>query len=241
MTMKNKDARFIVALVVVTVIYVLVNLFVMAAMTSATEQECRHYSLKGNSGIGKDEVPVFPADYWQANTSQEPHMNGNDGKNVTWVSTVGLGLHYTSHKSEGNRDWFYFDCKEVTPSPTPTTPTPTPTETSATPTPTQSTPTSTPTPTEPYPTPTDTPTESTPVPTPTSESPAPTQSSSSPAATEASEDFEEPQKSPSPTTVPKSQVEDELADTGLNSNGLLAVMLAVLAIVVGTIMNRSSR
>jgi len=33
----------------------------------------QHYSLKGNSGIGKDETPVFPADYWQANTKQEPH------------------------------------------------------------------------------------------------------------------------------------------------------------------------
>lgn len=64
----------------------------------------QHYSLKGNSGIGKDETPVFPADYWQANTAQEPHSSDN----VTWVGTPGQGLHYTSHGSEGLRDWFYF-------------------------------------------------------------------------------------------------------------------------------------
>lgn len=66
--------------------------------------EAQHYSLKGNSGIGKDEVPVFPADYWQANTHQEPH--GSD--NVTWLNADHTGLHYTSHGSEGLRDWFYF-------------------------------------------------------------------------------------------------------------------------------------
>lgn len=67
----------------------------------------QHYSLKGNSGIGKDEVPAFPADYWQANTEQEPHDNGA-GNPVTWVGTEGSGLHYASHGSEGLRDWFYY-------------------------------------------------------------------------------------------------------------------------------------
>lgn len=77
----------------------------------------QHYSLKGNSGIEKDEVPVFPADYWQANTSQEPHLNN---PNVTWVDEVGSGLHYTSHDNngygEGKRDWFYYQLavEEVT-------------------------------------------------------------------------------------------------------------------------------
>lgn len=76
---------------------------------TVVDQEAQHYSLKGNSGIGKDETPVFPADYWQPNTHKEPH--GSD--NVTWVSKVGVGLHYTSHNSEGKRDWFYFS-PEVT-------------------------------------------------------------------------------------------------------------------------------
>lgn len=67
----------------------------------------QHYSLKGNSGIGKDETPVFPAEYWQANTEQEPHDNGA-GSPVTWLDQVGSGLHYASHGSEGLRDWFYF-------------------------------------------------------------------------------------------------------------------------------------
>ena len=70
--------------------------------------EGQHYSLKGNSGIEKDEVPVFPADYWQANTTQEPHDNGA-GDPVTWLGTPGSGLHYASHGSSGKRDWFYYD------------------------------------------------------------------------------------------------------------------------------------
>lgn len=69
----------------------------------------QHYSLKGNSGIGKDETPVWPADYWQANTEQEPHDNGA-GNPVTWVETEGSGLHFASHgpEGEGLRDWFYY-------------------------------------------------------------------------------------------------------------------------------------
>ena len=83
----------------------------------------QHYSLKGSSGIGKDETPVFPADYWQANTKQEPHKSNN----VTWIGTVGMGLHYTSAGSSGKRDWFYYSevCETPPPSPTPTEPTPT--------------------------------------------------------------------------------------------------------------------
>lgn len=65
----------------------------------------QHYSLKGNSGIEKDEVPVFPADYWQANAQLEPHEQGN-GEPATWVDE---SLHYTSHGSEGKRDWFYLE------------------------------------------------------------------------------------------------------------------------------------
>lgn len=64
----------------------------------------QHYSLKGNSGIGKYDVPVFPAPYWQANAKHEPHKSGN----VTWLNADHTGLHYTSHGSKGNRDWFYF-------------------------------------------------------------------------------------------------------------------------------------
>lgn len=68
----------------------------------------QHYSLKGYSDIGKDEVPVWPADYWQANTEQEPHDNGA-GNPVTWLDVEGSGLHYASHGSQGNRDWFYYE------------------------------------------------------------------------------------------------------------------------------------
>lgn len=65
----------------------------------------QHYSLKGNSEIGKYDVPVFPADYWQANAKKEPHLNN---PNITWIEGYGHGLHYASHGSKGNRDWFYF-------------------------------------------------------------------------------------------------------------------------------------
>lgn len=72
----------------------------------------QHYSLKGNSGIGTDEVPVFPADYWQANTHLEPHYQGNgvptqkpDGSPYVEGDS---GLHYASNESSGKRDWFYF-------------------------------------------------------------------------------------------------------------------------------------
>lgn len=72
----------------------------------------QHYSLKGNSGIEKDEVPVFPADYWQANTKKEPHYQGNatPASNVDGSDYVDgqSGLHYTSNESNGKRDWFYF-------------------------------------------------------------------------------------------------------------------------------------
>jgi hypothetical protein len=54
--------------------------------------EAQHFSLTGNGD-------------WQANTHQEPHLNN---PNVTWLGTVGEGLHYTSHGSSGNFDWFFF-------------------------------------------------------------------------------------------------------------------------------------
>jgi len=71
----------------------------------------QHYSLKGSSGIEGDAVPPAPdvnPEIWQANTEQEPHLGGNDGKNVTWypVDPATAGLHYTSQ--QGNRNWFYF-------------------------------------------------------------------------------------------------------------------------------------
>ena len=71
----------------------------------------QHYSLKGSSGIEGDAVPPAPdvkPEFWQENTEQEPHLGGNDGKNVTWypVDPATSGLHYTS--VQGNRNWFYF-------------------------------------------------------------------------------------------------------------------------------------
>lgn len=81
------------------------------ADTTEVVTEAQHYSLKGSSGIGKDDTPLPPsqADYWQANTHQEPH--GSD--NITWLGSVGSGLHYASNGSSGNRDWFFF-APEVT-------------------------------------------------------------------------------------------------------------------------------
>lgn len=80
--------------------------------TVSEATEAQHYSLKGNSGIGKDEVPVFPADYWQANTTQEPHYAGNGlpASNVNGSDYVegDEGLHYASAGTSGLRDWFYF-------------------------------------------------------------------------------------------------------------------------------------
>jgi hypothetical protein len=70
----------------------------------------QHYSLKGNSGIDTDETPVFPADYWQANTTQEPagHYNSADQPDGSSYDEGESGLHYTSAGSSGKRDWFYF-------------------------------------------------------------------------------------------------------------------------------------
>lgn len=70
----------------------------------------QHYSLKGNSGIGKDDVPVFPADYWQANAPQEPngHYNSAQKPDGSLYVEGDSGLHYTSAGSSGLRDWFYF-------------------------------------------------------------------------------------------------------------------------------------
>jgi hypothetical protein len=91
----------------------------------ATEDEVvivgtQHYSLKGNSGIEGEDVPVFPADYWTPNTEKEPHLQGK-GDPATWypVDPATEGLHYTSSdepdpkdgdgNGAGNRDWFYFE------------------------------------------------------------------------------------------------------------------------------------
>lgn len=75
--------------------------------TKVVDVAAKHYSLKGNSGLGTYDTPAPPGpgvSYWQDNTSQEPH--GSDG--VTWLSGVGSGLHYTSAGSSGKREWFYF-------------------------------------------------------------------------------------------------------------------------------------
>jgi hypothetical protein len=142
--------------------------------------EGQHYSLKGNSGIGKDEIPPTPdvnPDIWQANTSQEP--NGHYGHHTQPDGSPYVegeeGLHFASHgpQGEGLRDWFYFrapkpavtdvdylwqkQTRTLIPAVPPVTcPDPeTPTET---PTTTPPVPTETPTVTPPVPTPT-TPTE----------------------------------------------------------------------------------
>jgi hypothetical protein len=96
---------------------------------AVNEDQCQHYSLKGNSGIDKDETPAWPADYWQANTKQEPHLAGN-GQPATWLGVEGIGLHYTSNESSGKRDWFYYACEVAEPSPEPSeTPSEEPSET----------------------------------------------------------------------------------------------------------------
>jgi LPXTG-motif cell wall-anchored protein len=83
---------------------------------TVVDVEAQHYSLKGNSGIGKDEIPVFPADYWQANAPLEPHYQGHGlpASNVDGSDYIEgqSGLHYTSQGSEGLRDWFYFQAEE---------------------------------------------------------------------------------------------------------------------------------
>jgi LPXTG-motif cell wall-anchored protein len=91
--------------------------FVKEVAGEGTVTELRHYSLKGNSGIGKNDVPVFPADYWQANAKKEPHYQGKatpaqkpDG--TPYVDGE-AGLHYVSHGSAGKRDWFYLEIVEV--------------------------------------------------------------------------------------------------------------------------------
>ena len=224
--------------------------FMATAAVGAETCEDQHYSLKGNSGLGKDDVPVFPADYWQANTTQEPHKNN---PNITWVSTVGSGLHYASNGSSGKRDWFYFkECPvEPSPTPTPTTPSPTPTETeSESPTPTPTITTATPTPTESSATPS-------PSVSPTTESPTPT-----PTQTEASkspDDVESTSPSPSLSVIDESEIStpvetvepkptpkvtesdnpDELAETGWNDTtpwillaaGLLSLMGLTIKII----------
>lgn len=69
--------------------------------TYTPEVKGQHYSLKGNSGIGKNDTPVFPAWYWQANTHHEPHQHAI-------YPVEGSTLHYTS-TGNGKRDWFYFE------------------------------------------------------------------------------------------------------------------------------------
>ena len=76
--------------------------------------EGQHYSLKGSSKLGKDEVPETPEvnpEIWQANTHDEPngHYVSADDDGTEYVDGES-GLHFTSHgpDGEGNRDWFYF-------------------------------------------------------------------------------------------------------------------------------------
>jgi hypothetical protein len=77
----------------------------------------QHYSLKGNSGIGADEVPPTPADnpdIWQANTAEEPAGHYNSTQQADGSSYVAgeSGLHYASHGSDGLRDWFFYQAPQ---------------------------------------------------------------------------------------------------------------------------------
>lgn len=66
--------------------------------------EGQHYSWTGgrlDTTNPPTEVP--PSDNWQANTSQEPHDNGQ-GNPATWVND---SLHYTAN-SKGHASWFYY-------------------------------------------------------------------------------------------------------------------------------------
>lgn len=87
------------------------------AIPAVPAVEAQHYSLKGNSGIDRDEVPPTPEEnpkIWQANTHQEPHHSVGTPTQQPDGSTYiegESGLHYASHgpEGEGLRDWFYFE------------------------------------------------------------------------------------------------------------------------------------
>ncbi len=71
----------------------------------------QHYSYVGGPIEGTPAPP--PAEGWQANTTIEPHYQGQatpaqqpDGDPYTDGES---GLHYVSHGSSGLADWFYFD------------------------------------------------------------------------------------------------------------------------------------
>jgi hypothetical protein len=72
--------------------------------TIVIDTPAQHYSWTGGP-IAIDPPPAYPGGSWQANTQQEPHLNN---PNVTWLGTVGEGLHYTSNGSSGLADWFYY-------------------------------------------------------------------------------------------------------------------------------------
>ena len=73
----------------------------------------QHYSWTGgNLETSNPPQEVPPSDNWQANTTQEPHDNGQ-GNPATWLDEVGSGLHYTA-ASDKHASWFYFYPGDVT-------------------------------------------------------------------------------------------------------------------------------
>lgn len=255
--MNSNERRIIIILVIATLAFTLINVLSAAVANASESCQNQHYSLKGNSGLNEDQVPVFPADYWQANTEQEPHKNN---PNITWVEAEGVGLHYASHNSEGKRDWFYYHvCPTPTPDPTtptpdpteptdePTTPTPTPTTPSPTPTTESPSPTDSPSPTQTSPDPTGTPTTtSSPTDTPPPTIPVPTGSTTPTVSESPNVPSNTPLPevdaghSPSPTATMVPPVEDELAKTGTNEVAWL-LLLAGLFSLAGLALKRWSR
>lgn len=83
------------------------------AVPPVTAEVTQHYSWTGGKRDTDNPPTVVPPhEDWQANTTQEPHDNGQ-GNPATWVND---SLHYTAN-SKGHASWFYFERKtvEVTP------------------------------------------------------------------------------------------------------------------------------
>lgn len=106
------DRAYVPAVPAVPAVYEDVKVIDVEAVPAVDGQ---HYSLKGNSGLDKDEVPPTPEeapDLWQANTHDEPngHYNSATDDDGTDYEPGESGLHFTSHGQygEGKRDWFYF-------------------------------------------------------------------------------------------------------------------------------------
>lgn len=106
--------KTIIGLVIAAIIAIIIVAGgkVSASATGGDDEPCipsdaipaQHYSWTGGN-LPTDQPPteVPPSDNWQANTSQEPHDNGQ-GNPATWVNA---NLHYTAN-SQGHASWFYF-------------------------------------------------------------------------------------------------------------------------------------